>query len=289
MTIAGEMATLPNLATDPGGFLAALARWPDDTPWPLGEAALALAALEGDAPPLQPYLRTLEGLKRDMHRAVMDAPPADADAAAALLSRVLIKEGGFGGDSETYDDLRNANLIRVIDRRRGLPVALGILGIALGREIGWQVNGLAFPGHFLVALAAEGGRAVIDLFHGGITLEAEALRGMLKAAQGADAELGPRHYAPVPDRDVLLRLQNNLKTRLIQAGDLAGAADTVDRMLIIAPERAGLHREAGLINAHAGRLTRAIGALEAYLERETMDGPRRDARALIDKLRGQLN
>ena len=54
-------------------------------------------------------------------------------------------------------------------------------------------------------------------------------------AQGAAAELKPRHYAAVSDRDVLLRLQNNIKLRLVQKGDLPGAADVVERMLLISP------------------------------------------------------
>jgi hypothetical protein len=60
-------------------------------------------------------------------------------------------------------------------------------------------------------------------------------------------------------------------------------------MLLVAPKRAALHRESGLLNAHAGRLVRAISALEAYLGLETLEGPRRDARAMIEKLRAKLN
>lgn len=278
---------LPAPAIDPGGFLAGLGRLGEDEPWPIAEAALALAALEERGAPLNGPLERLEALKAaTAERARVDMAPAEA---AAALAEALIVDGGIQGDQDSYDDLSNANLIRVMERGRGLPVSLGILGLSCGRAAGWVMAGLAFPGHFLVQLECGGGRTVVDLFHGGTVLDAEGLRAMLKAAQGAAAELKPRHYAAVSDRDVLLRLQNNIKLRLVQKGDLPGAADVVERMLLIAPSKAALHREAGLLNAHAGRLGRAIAALESYLKLETLDGPRRDARAMIDKLRAQLN
>lgn len=274
-------------AVDPGGFLAGLGRLGDGEPWPIAEAALALASLEERGAPIREALERLRALQAATAARVR--PEMTPQDAAAALSQALIADGGITGDDENYDDLKNANLIRVMQRGRGLPVSLGILGMACGRAAGWTMAGLAFPGHFLVQLGCGGGRTVIDLFHGGVTLDAEALRAMLKAAQGAAAELKPRHYAAVSDREVLLRLQNNIKLRLVQKGDLSGAADVVERMLLIAPARPALHREAGLLNAHAGRLSRAIAALEAYIRLETLDGPRRDAQAMIDKLRGQLN
>jgi len=56
----------------------------------------------------------------------------------AALTQVMAEEHGYGGDRQHYDDLQNANLIRVIDRRRGLPVALGILYLHAARAQGWR-------------------------------------------------------------------------------------------------------------------------------------------------------
>ena len=47
------------------------------------------------------------------------------------------------------------NLIQVIERRRGIPVTLGILWLHCTRVIGWPAHGLDFPGHFLLALEGE--------------------------------------------------------------------------------------------------------------------------------------
>ena len=73
---------------------------------------------------------------------------------ASEPAEILAERHRLLGDDQTYDDLENANLISVIDRRRGLPVALSILYIHAARRQGWPVEGSNFPGHFLIRLAA---------------------------------------------------------------------------------------------------------------------------------------
>src|SRR5215471_13985958 len=158
-----------------------------------------------------------------------------ADRVQALNEIVLLKYG-YTGDELTYDDLQNANMIRVVDRRKGLPVALGVLYIHAARAQGWEAYGLNFPGHFLVRVSEGAERAIVDPFHNGTVCDAAGLRDLLKATAGQDVGLSPDHYAPVADRDVLLRLQNNLKSRLLQAADHARALRVVETMLMLAPD-----------------------------------------------------
>src|SRR3546814_19245031 len=86
--------------------------------------------------------------------------------------------------------------MRVIDRRKGLPVALGILYMHAARAQGWPAVGLNFPGHFLLRLERHGERAILDPFNEGRVHGATELLDLLKAMQGQDAELGPEHYQP---------------------------------------------------------------------------------------------
>lgn len=104
----------------------------------------------------------------------------EAEPAAALAE--AMRRQGYAGDVLTYDDLQNANLIRVIDRRKGLPVALGILWIHAARARGWRADGLAFPGHFLVRLEH---RVIVDPFNEGRLCDAAFLRRLLRATAGA--------------------------------------------------------------------------------------------------------
>jgi regulator of sirC expression with transglutaminase-like and TPR domain len=136
----------------------------------------------------------------------------DIEARVGALIQVIADDLGYRGDELTYDDLQNANLMRVIDRRKGLPVALGILYIHAARAQGWQAHGLNFPAHFLIAVEIAGQRAILDPFRGQRIGGAGALRGLLKSMLGEDAELSPAHSATLPNRAVLLRLQNNIKS-----------------------------------------------------------------------------
>src|SRR5204862_4626076 len=173
------------------------------TPWPIGEAALALAALDRPQVALARYREHLATLARDLGAAAVGV--AEAAARAAALRAVIVGAYGYRGDDLTYDDLQNANLMRVIDRRKGLPVALGILYLDAGRAQGWDTVGLGFPGHFLIRLAEGAERLILDPFHGGRVCDAASLRELLKVMAGQAVELSPEHYAPVADRDVLLR------------------------------------------------------------------------------------
>jgi regulator of sirC expression with transglutaminase-like and TPR domain len=252
----------------------------------LAEAALALASFDAPADRLDGYRDHLGQMAAEVGAAAGAAEEPEARLAA--LNHVLFGLHGYAGDDETYDDLQNANLIRVIDRRKGLPVALGILMIHLARAQGWEMDGLDFPGHFLLRFDAAGERRILDPFHAGATLDAPALRALLKATSGADAELDGRHYEPVSDRDILLRLQNNIKLRLIRDRRVEEALGIVERMLMVAPDRSPLWREAGLMSAHIGQLRSAITALETYVAQAPADPARLEAEGLIRELRGRL-
>ena len=263
----------------------------DDAGIDVAEAALLLAALERPQVSLERYRHHLSLLSRDIAELAQRQGAASALAARiAVLNAVLVERYGYRGDSETYEDMVNANLMRVIDRRRGLPVALGILYLHGARAQGWQICGLNFPGHFLLRLDLGAERAIIDPFHGGEPRDAAALRALLKAMAGADAELRPEHTQPVGCRDVLLRLQNNIKLRLVQEERSADALAVLESMLMIAPERAGLWREAGILHSHLDNMRAAILAFEHYLELAAPGEPgRQDIAELLRQLRHQLN
>ncbi|WP_374449127.1 SirB1 family protein [Stella sp.] len=255
-----------------------------DAEFPLGEAALALAAIDRPQVPLDRYRAHLDEL-------ALAVAPAGGDAAerAAALATAIAVRHRYQGDVLTYDDLQNANLIRVVDRRKGLPVALGILYLETAQRVGWPADGLAFPGHFVIAVAGERGRAVVDPFHGGRICDAAELRRLLKAMAGADQELQPEHYAPVARRSVLLRLHNNVKLRRMQGGDAAGALAALEAMLLFAPDEGGLWHEAGLLHAHLGNLRAALDALAAALDRTADSGARHRLAAQMQALRQRLH
>jgi regulator of sirC expression with transglutaminase-like and TPR domain len=205
----------------------------------------------------------------------------------------VAEDFGFAGDSTTYDDLQNADFARVLERRKGLPVALGIIYIHVARALGREAAGLNFPGHFLIRVGEGRERAILDPFHAGRSCEAADLRELIQSVRGEQAELSPEHLREVSDSEVLLRLQNNIKLRLLKRDDMPGAIAALDSMLAIAPDRAELWFETGVLAAQAERPTAAIAALERFLALADGNAAAEEARygaaALLQKLRQRLN
>ena len=249
----------------------------------LARVALALASLDRGEPKLDYYFDHLDLLAGTVARAAAGARSLDDRLAA--LNEALYVIYLYQGDRRTYDDLQNANLMRVIDRRRGLPVALGILCIHAARAQGWPAFGLRFPGHFLVRIEGDGQRAIVDPFDRGTRCDAAGLRRLLQSQEDETAVLRPVHYEAASDREVLLRLQNNIKQRQTRQGDTQAAATTIESMLWMAPDEAALWREKALLDAQTGRIDRAVDALVEYIARETQDGPRHEAAVLLQRLR----
>lgn len=254
--------------------------------------ALQFARIDAPEADWQAAQQLLSALAREVVQAAMADPEADGgdpEARRALLVRVIHGAGGYGGDTESYDDLSNANLIRVTERRRGLPVALGILWLHAAEAAGWGAHGIDFPGHFLLGIEGGRGQVVTDPFSGGQSLGPRELRNLLKAVEGERAELRPGLLAPMGKRAVLLRLQNNIKLRRLRAGDVPGALSCTEDMLRLAPDAAGLWREAGLMNQRLDRIGAAIASLERFLELAGAGKSADRIRQLIEELRQRLN
>ncbi|WP_439577587.1 SirB1 family protein [Elioraea sp.] len=257
----------------------------DDEPPDLAIAALLFAVLDlpgGDCTPARAHLAALSVEAAALRNT---APAERAGALAALLA----DRHGYAGDTETYDDLANANLIRVIERRRGLPVALGVLWIHAARAAGWPAWGIDFPAHFLVGIEGEGRPVAIDPFARGHVPSAAELHARLGRLADEDAAIHPRLFRRMRDREVLLRLQNNIRIRRLRAGDLAGALACLEDMLRLVPRAAPLWCEAGLVHRQLGHPRAAMACLERCLSLDPSGEVATQARAMLTEIRSTLN
>lgn len=248
----------------------------------VAEAALVLSALARPGLDLAPYRAHLAQLAQEARGQDGGSPPA-------VLAAILAGDHGYRGDRTTYDDLANADLARVIDRRRGLPVALSILWMHTARARGWRCHGLNTPGHFVVRLEAEGSVWILDPFDGGTVLERESLEAIVKRVQGPRSRLADEDLAGMDDRGVLLRLQNNIRLRLQQAGDNERALQVLEWMLIVSPRALELWRAAGALNAELEKYGAAIACLDRALALAGTDDARQRIAAERARLAGRLN
>src|SRR5215469_9508514 len=230
-------------------------------PYNIALAALILGGLDHPRRSLEPFHGHLREMAEKAQRASRLA--VSADDAARCLAELIAGHYGYDGDRLAYDDPQNANLISVIERRRGMPVALGILYIHAARAAGFQATGLNSPGHFLLRVTIRSSEILVDPFNGGATLESERLGAL--PGLGIPTPEDNRPSEPVGDIDVLLRLENNLKVRALQNGERVRALEIAKRMVLIGPRRPDLWIELGRFNESAGALGAAQKAFEACL------------------------
>lgn len=260
----------------------------------LADTALLLSAYTLVLDDIDEYRDTLKDHAQELQKRVDERTlkaednTHPLDIGVAALRDLFGTQLNYQGDVEDYDNLSNALMTSVMDRRKGLPVSLGILFISAARAVGWMMEGLHFPGHFLVRLEIAGRRRIIDPFAGGMPVEAVHMRALLKGVEGSHAELEPAFYQPASNRDILLRLQNNLKTRLLKAEEFGQALEILETSMLFCPEQASLWYESGLLKSRLGRVHGAIADFNHYRE-HCADGPtQRKVEALVAELRQQL-
>ena len=224
----------------------------------LARLALALSVLAEPDRDVSPQLAHLDEIATRVATRSAEDP-------AEVLSTLMAGELGYAGDTDGYENMINADLAVVIERRQGLPVALGILYCHAARAAGWDAAGLSFPAHFLIRVDGPGGRSILDPFHGGRTMDAGDMRSLLRH-MGAGQDLTPDHHQIVADRLVLLRLQNNIKIRRLQNNDIAGGLAILASMRRLAPDLAPLVMEEAAILAEGGEIIGATQAVRDYLD-----------------------
>lgn len=236
----------------------------DDEAIQLDVAALELAASDHPGVDLEPYADILNAITQRL------ADLADAasvnDSRARLLARVIGIEFGFTGDRDTYDHPDNADMIRVIDRRRGLPVSLSILYVAAARRMGWGADALNTPGHVLVQVGSDTAPVLIDPFGGGAIVAPDRLLALLASGPGDDAPPTSDRLAPLTNRGVLVRLLMNQATRAEASGDTARALTLYERMTDISPESGHAWWERARLELAGRQVGAARRSLSAMLE-----------------------
>lgn len=259
-----------------------------------------LAPLDDDALELAETALLLAGLDRPVNAkagltllaewgAALAGVGAGAEDRADKLAELLVTRQGFRIDDRDDDDIANANLSWVFEQRRGTAEALGILWLEVARRAGWAAEGLAFPGQFLVRLQDDDGRrAIVDPSAGGILIDPPTLRALVKANSGLAAELDPALFAPLSNRDILVRLQNEVKLRLLRGGEIGRAVVVVESVLLFAPDRPLLWREAGLMHMRLDNLPAAVAALEQFIARTGNGTARRRTQQLLQEIRARM-
>ena len=211
----------------------------DDDEIDLATAALLVAESEYDHLNFAHYLSRIEEFATAAARRIATGRHARLRALNETLFGVL----GFRGNFDDYDDPRNSFLNEVIDRRLGIPISLSILYISVGRKLGMELEGLSFPGHFLVRYTEDDSVFVLDPFHMGMSLSSEEMRARAEKALGPGTELSPRFLKPATAKQIIHRMLTNLAGIYRRDGDTIRQLSVVERLAILEPDDPKLKHE----------------------------------------------
>jgi regulator of sirC expression with transglutaminase-like and TPR domain len=245
----------------------------------LARAALHVAQEEQPALDVDACVGRLDGLAATVapELAAFHAP---VDAIARM--RELFSREGFRGNELDYFDPANSFLDQVLERRVGIPLTLSIVYLEVGWRCALPLAGVGFPGHFLVKYVEPGADHFIDPFEGARQVTVAELRGRMGAMFGDGAVLRPEHLAAASKRDMLVRLNANLKTVYTDRGDLTRALAAVERILLLTPDDAAEIRDRGLLYLGLQAYRLAAVDLERYLDARPDADDASDVRAQLD-------
>lgn len=250
-------------------FLQLATRPGDDD---LAEAALHLATLEYATLDVAQGMRELDRLSNEAARHVqVTAGGTDTLAHVQAFGQYLFDDVGFSGNLADYDNPRNNLLNDVLVRRTGVPLTLAIVYMHVGRRAGLWLEGINFPGHYLVRCKGLLGDAaptedlVLDPFHGGVVLTDRDCRRLLEKHAGNDARFARSLFVPAFKLDTLVRMLLNLKRAFARRRSFRQARETTSLLLALDPSAITELRDRGLLSYQLGHYNAALEDLERYL------------------------
>lgn len=199
--------------------------------------------------------------------------PSDASQIQKLrmLNQFFFQELAFAGNVNNYYDPDNSYIHRVISTRRGIPISLAVVYIELAQQIGLDMKGVSFPGHFLMKLSVQSGEIVLDPMNGS-SLSREELEERLEPflAHQQEEEFGDElplaaYLRAAHPREILARMLRNLKAIFMESQRWQQVLDVQERLVILLPEEVTEKRDRGLAFANLGMAQAALEDLEAYL------------------------
>jgi len=236
----------------------------DESVFPLDRAAMLIALEEYPALDVEAYLRKLDTLA--MRVEVLAGQDRTYGRVLESLHEVLFVQEALRGNTEEYYDPRNSFLNEVLDRKLGIPISLSILYMEVARRINFPIQGIGFPGHFLVKCVADEREILIDPFHNGRILSTEDCQEMLDRVYGGSVPVQPAYFHPMEKKSIVTRMLFNLKGLYYQREDYHKALAVVDRILLLNPGLISEIRDRGLLYMQTSLFAKALADLEYYLQ-----------------------
>src|SRR5207249_12081786 len=181
------------------------------------------------------------------------------------INTLLFETLGFRGNTDDYYDPRNSFFNDVLDRRVGIPITLSTVYLEVTRRLKFPIVGVGMPGHFIVKFADRDDEFFLDPFERGKILTREDCQLKLHEMYGDSLEFHDRLLGRVTNRQILVRMLNNLKLIYLKAQAFDKTLATVDMMLMVDPDDIEQFRDRGLIRLQLRQFGGAARDLDHYL------------------------
>jgi regulator of sirC expression with transglutaminase-like and TPR domain len=232
------------------------------------------------------YIARLDGMgdsaRRRIERHLDETGDGSPLSCVQGLNAYLFDEQKFAGNRERYEDPRNSCLNEVIDRRRGIPITLSVVYMEVGRRAGIEIDGVNFPGHFLVRVPRATGRGsrhlIVDPFDAGALLSEHDCRTLLQKHVGSEVPFSRSLMAPASRTQVIVRMLLNLKRIYVHMRSFPQARDVTELLLAMTPSALSELRDRGLLAYHLNDIPGALRDLQTYLRLASMSEADKDAR-----------
>lgn len=224
--------------------------------------ALAIARIAFSEIDVDAYLDELASMAKLVAPRVAGVPLGEPRALALLQAMRLDLE--LHGNTDRYYDANNSYLNVVLERRTGLPIMLSLVMVAIGRELGLDVDGAGFPGHFLTRYQDSTGVWFLDLFHGVVLSPDEVPLYFAKLFGQSSLRMDEGYFAPMAPEAWAQRILNNLYAVYGGGGEAEMLAKVLQLMLVLQPTNLQLWSELGTLLYHQGDMDGALRALRRY-------------------------
>jgi regulator of sirC expression with transglutaminase-like and TPR domain len=224
--------------------------------------ALILGGMHNDNLNIDHYVRRLDELA--VKTAQRLSPDLRGAARVEALISILQHEMGFTGNQADYYDPANSFLYLVLERRLGLPITLSLLYMAVGRRLGITLEGMGFPGHFMLRYQDQQGHWLLDPFNGKFLPAVDAADYLTSIFAQPVQLQEPLDVYHVTTRSLILRVLNNLRAIYVANQEFEQAVQVLDFMVLVEPEEPTFWRERGLLRFQSGRFLEAENDLRHF-------------------------
>lgn len=214
----------------------------------------------------------------------------DKIAAFERLRDYFYTDLAFSGDLKNLFSAKYNLLDQVLTYRTGIPVSLAIVFCQIGNALGLKMNGVNFPGHFLIRFQVSDSKVhFVDPLNGNLMdwCQLEKIYFSVLGEQ-AEKEMPLELLEPVSCEETVLRLLQNLKSSYINEERYQLALSSVDLLLELCPDDPYERRDRGFLLHQLDCPNVALADYEYFIHKCPKDPSTTLLRMQIDKLRQKI-